>query len=361
MRYRFLWLILVAMLLLAVLPAVAAPQADSVILFIGDGMGSGQIELTRRTNGGAPLVMQQLPYSGMVTTTSLGGHVTDSAAAGTALATGYKTKNGILGLSPDGKRLETILERCQKEQKSAGLITTDALWGATPAAFVSHVTSRDKYAEITLQTSNSGAQVLMGFGKDDFLPDAAGGARKDGKDLIATMKRANYEFVYTVAEFAKAKGSKLVGLFQEGKTAPRLADMVKAALPRLSANPKGFFLMVEGARIDWASHLSNPAGVMKELTNLDAAVAFAKDFARQHGRILVLVTADHETGGLVVEPAKQAKEAPSVKWTNPGGHTANPVHVFAFGPGAERFTGEMDNTQIPVKIAEILGCGKFPQ
>jgi len=420
MRFRAMLLLLAALSVASLLPfAHARPQADSVILFIGDGMGPGQIEMTAGAVG-HPLAMQKMPYSGTVTTLSVHGRVTDSAAASTALATGHKAENGVISVSPDGKSYETILERCLQSHKTAGVITTDALWGATPAGFGAHAPTRGQKASIALQMAESRAQVMMGYSQDQLLPKSAGGKREDGKDLIAWLEKAGYAVVYTRDELLKEKNQKVVGLFHDGAQAPRIADMVSAALDRLATNASGFFLVVEGARVDWASHESDPLGAFLETRDLDEAVAEAVKFAQKRGGTLVLVTADHETGGLQVEapsrlPAlgrakgtigeiasrlnadrtnvqqvmaeyagitdltaqeieriKQAKEAgpvigsllserAGVRWTSEGDHTATPVRVFAFGPGAERFAGEMDNTDIPRRIAEALGIGPFPK
>ena len=410
---------LICLTMLAAAPAPAEQRADSVILFIGDGMGPGQVDLARQAASGSPLEMERMPISGIVTTHSANQKVTDSAAAGTALATGRKTNNGMISVSPEGVRLETILERCQAARKSAGIITTDALHGATPAAFAAHVPSRGQAAEIAKQMAHSRAQVMMGFWKNQFLPEAAGGSRKDGLDLIAQMRRAGYDVVFTKEELAKARRPGLVGLFDDGEHAPTLAEMVRAALSRLGADANGFFLMVEGARIDWFCHDNDPAGSVRDTWQFDQAVGVGLDYARRRGRTLVVVTADHETGGLRLErPAKAhalgpvkgssaeiashlnkdrsntaqvmtewagisdltpeqvqkiktaedpagavaavLSERAGLSWSTKG-HTATPVRVFAFGPGSERFAGEMDNTDIPKRIAAALNLGAFPR
>jgi alkaline phosphatase len=395
---------------------VARPAADSAILFIGDGMGPGQVEMTAGADGRA-LAMQRMPYSGVVATTSIHGDVTDSAAAATALATGYKTENGMIAMSPEGRSLRTILEECQARGKSVGVITTDSLWGATPAGFAAHASSRGQYAEIAEQMAGSRAQVMLGYWKDEFEPKAAGGKREDGKDLLASLRKAGYAIVATRQELAAAKQPKLVGTFDDGPDAPTVADMVQAALVRLQTNPKGFFLVVEQARIDWEP--GDPSAVIADVNQLDEAAAAAEEFARSHGDTLVVVTADHETGGLVIDdPAKlpalakakgraggiashlnadrsnitqvmadfggvsdltpheaaQIKDAKEVegavgavlsaragvKWTSDGDHTARRVRIFAYGSGAERFTGELKNTDVPARIAAALGF-KFPR
>lgn len=390
--------------------ANARPAADSAILFVGDGMGPNQILLGRAAGGGDPLGMERMPYSGLVTTVAVGGEITDSAAASTALSSGYKTEGGMLGMTQNRQPRETILERCLRRGKSVGIISDDSLTGATPAGFASHVPSRGMRLEIAEQMAASGAQVMMGYGRDDFLPRTEEG-KTVGRDLVTELRRKGYEVVFTRDELSAAKGQRLIGLFDDDK-APTLDEMVKAALARLSRNENGFFLVVEQAWVDWKE--GDPSGVALDVLALDKAVSTALEFARSRGRTLVVVTADHETGDLqVTAPArlsvlssakgsapqmaegidkdrsnirqvlatsagmsdltdaevnqiKSAKDSGNaiaavisqragVHWAL--GHTATPVKAFAFGPGAEKFTGELDNTNIPQRIADTLGIG----
>jgi alkaline phosphatase len=412
--------VLLACLVVLALPASAGaqPPAESAVLLIGDGMGPVHVQIAH-TIVGQPLAMEKMPVSGLVATHQADGSVTDSAAAATALATGHKTKNGMVGVTPDGQRTENILERARALGKSTGVITTDSLTGATPAGFSAHVDSRGKRAEIAAQAAQSGSKVMLGFWKGDFLPKAAGGEREDGRDLIAEMQKAGYEIVYTQAQLEGATGKRIAGFFEDGPQAPQLADMVGKALAVLSQNPKGFVLAVESARIDWSSHENELVGAVRATLELDAAAGTAVEFARKRGRTLVVVTADHETGrpriddasklglmrDLKTEPAeiakrlntdrtnigqvmreyagisdlteadlkeiRQATEAAAgiakvisaragVSWYSTG-HTESRVPVFAFGPGADRFSGEMDNTDIPKRIAEAIGLGAFPK
>ncbi len=406
--------VLLLALLLSVVafsPLSAKPEANSAILFIGDGMGPGQVEMAAGAQG-KPLAMQRMPYSGVVSTLAVDGDITDSAAAGTALATGHKTKDGIIAMSPEGQVYPTILELSRKQGKSVGVISNDAIWGATPSSFAAHATSRGLYDEIALQMTESRAQVMMGYGQGALLPGSAGGKRKDEKNLLVSLKRSGYEIVTDREQLVKAKGAKLVGLYEDGPAAPRLVDAVQAALSRLSTNPKGFFLIVEQARVDWKP--GDPSGVVADVQELDEAVAAAVAFAQKRGRTLVVVTADHETGGLVVnepsklgilgqvkgdadsiashlnadrsnvaevmaeyagikdltpqemESIKAAKEPgpaigavlsarAGVAWTSDGHHTATPVRVFAYGPGSSRFAGSMENSDIPAKIGAAMG------
>ncbi len=412
-------LVLVCLMLGAVSsPISAQPPADSAILLIGDGMGPVHVKIAH-TIAGQPLEMEKMPVSGLATNPPAEGSVTDSAAAATALATGRKTKNGMLGVAPDGQRLENIMERARALGKSTGVITTDSLTGATPAGFSAHIDSRGKRAEIALQVARSGSEVMLGFWKGDFLPKADGGEREDERDLIAEMKKAGYQVVYTKTQLKAATDKRIAGFFDDGPEAPQLSEMVVKALSILSQNPKGFVLMVESARIDWSSHENELVGAVRATFELDGAVKTAVEFAQEQDHTLVVTTADHETGrpriddasklslmrDLKTEPAEIAKHLNQDR-TNIGqlmreyagisnlteaevneirkasdaaagiakvistragvswhvtGHTENPVPVFAFGPGADRFSGEMDNTDIPKRIAAVIGLGAFPK
>jgi alkaline phosphatase len=408
---RLLLLFLAALLGAASL-AMATPAADSVILFIGDGMGVAEIALGRAAAGGV-LTLDRMPYSGSVTTVSSGGEVTDSGAASTALSSGYKTENGMLGMTPNRKRVETILERCRRAGKSVGLVTNESLTGATPAGFAVHVPDRDLARQIAEQLASSDAAVMMGYGSEGFVSSAPVDAAKGASDIATRLRKKGYDLVLTREELANSNGERLVGLFREGSE-PELAEMVSAALARLRRNPKGFLLVVEQADVD--GRPGDPSGAALDILELDRAAGTALEFARRQGRSLVLVTADHETGGLQIgnpgllgalkgirasapEIAKRLNKDRSnvrevmkaeagiadlseaevsgiksaadpggaigsaisqrlgIKWT--AGHTATPVRVFAYGPGADRFTGEMDNTDIPKRIAATLGLGGF--
>jgi len=337
-----------ALLALAPCSALSAePSADSAILLIGDGMGPMQIHLSR-VEPGQPLEMEKLPVAGIMTTNSLGGRVTDSAAAGTALATGYKTENGRICTAPDNRTLQTILERARSMYKSTGIVTTDALHGATPASFAAHVDDRGKRTQIAAQLAASGVDVMMGFWKGEFIPRSAGGNREDNRDLIAEMRAKGYDVVFTRDELLKSKGDKVVANFED-ETAPTLAEMVTNAIDRLSRDPDGFLLIVEEARIDWECHDHKLPEAISFVRSLDKAVAAAVAAAEERGRTLVVVTADHETGGL----------APDSTWST-GGHTSTPVRILASGPGAEAFAGDLDNTDVPKRIADAIGLGRFP-
>jgi len=345
----FVLLTVLAMAVLGPVAAQAQPSTNSAILLIGDGMGPVQVEVAREYFNNQYLAMERTHDRGTVTTTNIDGKVTDSAAAGTALATGFKTKNGMIGMSPDKKVLESLLERAHSMYRSTGVITTDSLTGATPACFIAHVDSRGKKEEIASQIADANVDVMFGFSTNQFLPKSKGGERTDSRDLLVRFRQRGYEVVLTRDELLKAKGPRVVGMFEDGPTAPSLAEMVKVAVGYLSQDPDGYVLMVEGARIDWECHEHNLDGAMKELLAFDKAVVEAVGARRRPGRPLVVITADHETGGLQRD-----------KTFTTSGHTDTPVEVFAFGPEADAFQGKLDNTDIPHRLADIIGLGPFP-
>jgi len=365
-RRSFLAGLLLAALSLQVqaAPRTAAPK--NVILLIGDGMGAAETTLARLSLGKADsaLAMDSMRYAALVKThpADVGdarGILTDSAAAATALATGHKTKNGMLGVLPDGKRVRTILEAAKAQGKSGGLVTTVTITHATPAGFAAHVDSRGDEATVAVQYLDGKIDVLMGGGEAFFMPQKAEGSkRKDDRDLLAEFRAAGYTVARTREEMLAAPRGRFLGLFNKGymqtkPPEPSLAEMTHKALDILSANQKGFFIMVEGGQIDSAGHANDTPNSVKQTLDFDAAIAEALDFARKRGDTLVIVTADHETGGLaIVGPASGTTAPFGTVWATKG-HTATVVPLLADGPGAELFSGVLDNTDIPKRIARL--------
>lgn len=345
------------LILLFALPCLGAQAPKNVILMIGDGMGVAQISLARLSLGASsqPLFMDTLPYAAFVNTQSANAVVTDSAAAGTALATGYKTNNGMISVLPDGTPVETILESAVKLRKAVGLVTTTTITHATPASFGAHVNSRGDEGDIAIQYIEKKIDVLLGGGRAMFAPKTS----KGGRDLLGEAERAGYVIVDSRDSLLSARGSKLLGLFQDGALTtdppePTLAEMTEKAIQVLSADNDGFFLMVEGGQIDWRCHDNDRVGTIKQVLQFDLAVGKALDFARHNGNTLLIVTADHETGGLAITGND------SISWGSKG-HTGATVPLLAYGPGAERFCGVLDNTDVPKRIAELWRVKQFPQ
>lgn len=337
--------------LLAAAPAAVAPR--NIIFIIGDGMGQSAQKFASLHAHGAPgkLVMESLPVAGMATTFSANAAVTDSAASGTALAGGYKTNNGMLGMNPAQKMFRTIAEEARDAGKSVGLLTTDALTGATPAAFVAHVPSRGMAIEIAEFTAGSGFDLLWGGNRKAFLPPPAG-IRKDGRDLTAEMTQKGYSEVKSAADVAKSTG-RVFGFEDRWKEDIRLLSQVsRAAFEKLSANPNGFFLMVECSYPDYGGHGNNPDLSVLGVLTTDFVVRTAVDFAAQRKDTLVVVTADHETGGIFTTYNRTNPKRPWIIYTATG-HTGSPVNIFAYGPGAENFQGTLDNTEISATFAKL--------
>jgi len=299
-------------------PSPSVRTVKNVILLIGDGMGIEHIDLTRICTVGedGKLNVDYLDEDpGWVATVSLDG-VTDSAAAGTALATGFKTENGMVSVLPDGTVLETVLERAESIGKSTGLISSVALIDATPAVFCSHTDYRGNYAYIAEQMAYAGVDVLLGSGEGYFLPKGEPmGQRLDGRDIIGEMQDMGYYYVESREELINADvdDGKLLGFFgglwaqtymldREGRSnEPALSEMTSKAIEVLNQDKDGFFLMVEGGAIDWLAHNRDPAGVVADTFEFDKAVGVALDFAKKDRNTLVLVTADHETGALEID------------------------------------------------------------
>jgi alkaline phosphatase len=348
---------------------------QNIILCIGDGMGLNQIAMARQKIGGLDgrLWMETLPIAGLVRTFSADSAITDSAAASTAMACGIKTNNGVLGIGTDGKAYASILELLAGRGFRTGLVVTSTISHATPAGFASHVSSRGSENEIAEQMLNHRIDILFGGGRQYWLPaGVAEGKRSDTQNLLNLARQRGYRIIENKAEMDKLTYGPVIGLFNDdGLTTfepePMLAEMAAKAISLLNTKnsdwfapePK-FFLMIEGSQIDWAGHNNDTHNSIRQTLLFDMAVKAAIDFARQDRRTLLIVTADHETGGLLLQKDNSDPEKIHLKWHTTD-HTGVDVPLFAFGPGAVEFAGVQDNTEIPRKIAELLSIDTFPQ
>ena len=362
---RLILLSLSVLFVMVFSPLQAAQAPKNVIYLIGDGMGVAQVTLARLTTG-KPLAMDSMPVGGFVKTQSANAAVTDSGAAGTALATGFKTNNGMISTLPDGKTVQTILEAAAKTGRAVGIVTTVTITHATPASFGAHVAARASQADIAPQYLDKKIDVIMGGGRQFFIPKSrAGSKRTDETDLIARARSGGYTYVETAEELTAANGNKLLGLFEMDALSatgrqPPLARMTKKAISALSRDKDGFFVMIEGGQIDWRCHANDAAGTVMHMLDFDAAVGQALEYARKNGNTLVIVTADHETGGLTLLGSEEGGNefTPTFSTTS---HSAVNVPFFAYGPGSEVFGGVMDNTDIPKKIAKLWGVKGFAE
>jgi alkaline phosphatase len=350
-------------------------QARAIILFIGDGMGEAHRTAARwsAVGQGGALAMDRMPFMGWSHTHAANGAITDSAAAATALATGVKTNNGMIGQAPDGTPLTTILERAQTKGMAVGLVTTVQVSHATPAAFAAHVPDRDMMAEIARQMLEARVDVLLGGGENQFVATTASGCfgsgtRTDGRDLIDEAVQAGYTHVCTASAFTAVPTSttRLLGLFaDEAMTrpfSPSLKDMTQKAIDILSQDPDGFFLMVEGGQIDWASHANNASDAISDTIGLDETITVAQAYASTVSNTLVIVTADHETGGMSVS-LEGGEEGPFympegtpfyVNWESTE-HTGADVPTTSLGPWSDLLAGSYENTHIHDVMCMALG------
>ncbi len=291
------------------------PIARNIILLIGDGMGPHHVTAARYKEVGpaGSLNMDLMPVAGFAHTYSSNALVTDSAAAGTAIASGVKTYSGAIGVDADGNPVGTILEIAQSMGKATGLVTTVQVAHATPAAFAAHVPSRGMMTEIAKQILDHGVDVILGGGEHQWVPQDEAecfgpGERTDGLNLIQSAVATGYAHVCTEPAFDEvdpANTSKLLGLFADGGMSrpyqPSLVAMTQKAIDILSRDPDGFFLMVEAGQIDWASHGNDAANAIDDTIEFDEAVGVARAFAAANPDTLVIATSDHETGGMTVE------------------------------------------------------------
>ncbi len=330
-----------------------APRA--VILMIGDGMGFPHVAGGGLYANGATgsLVMETLPHQGRLRTTSLSG-TTDSAASATALGTGNKTENAHLAVDPDGAALTSLRELADDAGLATGVVTTDALTGATPGAFLVHTESRYDTKEIVAQITD-----LVSTGQPSVL--LGGGL----KELSASLGALDVDRVDTPDALAAAELSErpVVGLFADGRmdyvldadgSQPSMAELTAGALSLLEDDPAGFFLVVEGARIDHASHNRDTDRVHPETAGFDVAVEVAADWVAAHPHATLIVTADHECGGMTVADTGAAGELPETGWRW-GDHTNVDVPIFATGDGTEVFAGaRLSNTAVHAVLASAI-------
>jgi alkaline phosphatase len=308
-RVRFAFAGLALSLLAASAFAASAPPSDlprNVILMIPDGCGTASLNLGRLVAGHA-LALDGI-LMGACETSSADALITDSAAGVTAYASGIRTRNRVLGLDPEMRPVATILEGAHAKGMSTGLVATSRITHATPAGFAAHVPERNNEDQIAAQELEHRVDVLLGGGRRFFVPGGSGGSRTDSRDLIAEARQHGYTVLEKRGDLRAALRTPVLGLFtpdhmsyeidRDTLAEPSLAEMARTAIALLSRNPKGFFIMIEGSRIDHAAHQNDPATHARDVLAYDDAVKVALDFARHDRHTLVVSVADHETGGL---------------------------------------------------------------
>ena len=380
-------------------------KAKYVFYFIGDGMGFTHVALAEAYKsltedgtqvGSKGLTFTSFPVLGMATTYSANMPITCSSAAGTALSTGFKTNNGMLGVAPDSSALESISYKFHKAGKKVGIMTSVTIDHATPGAFYAHSASRNDYYSIACELGKTGFEF---FGGGSFYTPIPNG--DSSKSAYILTENDGYTFAYGLDQFNEKKGTtdKIILMQREGRSGNlpysfsrkdkelTLRQVVSAAVEFLD-NKDGFFIMAEGGMIDWAAHANDAANTIFEVLDMDSAIEVAYEFYKKHPEeTLIVVAADHETGGVTLGRGKgytfdlsvirdQAKkvhdlnvdnymsdenlsvnevsEAANIGWTTTS-HTGGAIPVFSIGAGSEKFAGRMNNTDIPRRICEAAG------
>ncbi len=331
-------------------------KPKNVILVIGDGMGVPQVYtsvVAQRDRNSAFLLF---PFSGFSRTYSRNKYRTDSAAGGTALTTGHKVDNKHVNWGPDSVRYNTIFDDAVAQGKSTGFVVTSSVLDATPASTYGHVPYRKMFDTLSLQMSQCQHSVMVGGGGKYFETSN----RKDGLAPLDTLAKRGYTVVNTLDEMRRFRGDRLVALLYEGDplTAPSRGNMLEVAtrkaLEMLNRNSKGFALMIEGSQIDWACHNNDTAYLRAEMADFERVLDAVLEFAERDGHTLVVVTADHETGGVTLPSGDIEKGENEVKFLW-GSHTGCMVPVFSYGPGSHVFSGIQENVDIPNKIRIVMG------
>lgn len=337
--------------------------AKNIILMIGDGMGLGQITAGMYANGNH-LNLEKFPIVGLQKTYSYNNLITDSAASATAIACGVKTYNAAIGVDKDTIPVQSILEEAEIKGLKTGLIATSTIVHATPAAFISHQPMRSMYEYIAEDFLKTDIDLFIGGGYKFFNEQ-----RKKETDLIPKLKEQGF----TVSSISQeeledvdlAEVKKLAYFTANDSPIPEATG--RDYLPKASIiaakflnrhKKQGFFLMIEGSQIDWGGHANDTKYIITEVKDFDKAIGEVLDFAKKDKETLVIVTADHETGGFAINP-KSRMDSIRGAFTS-SYHTGTMVPVFAYGPGSELFSGIYENTAIYHKMRKALGFDRAP-
>ena len=340
-------------------------KAKNVILLIGDGTGLSQISSAFYFKKTKPNYAR-FKSIGLMKTSSSREDITDSAAGATAFSSGIKTYNGAIGVADDSTKVKTLVEIVSPLHIKTGVISTSSILHATPASFYAHVINRGLYEDIAADMVVSDIDFFAGGGTKFF------NKRKDGKNLLEELKAKGFGIDTTALGNFEGikKHSKMGYLLAENHLDPVakgrgdfLSNATELGIEFLSKDQdnSNFFLMVEGSQIDWGGHANDADYLISELIDFDDAIGKALDFAEKDGNTLVIVTADHETGGFTLSSTlKKTEEGKSYSDYNEitgtfstNGHSATLVPVFAYGPGSEAFSGVYENTEIFYKILEV--------
>ena len=346
-------ILLIAFTTFATLAAVEEQEVKNIIFLIGDGMGLASASMMQLENNYEPTIFDSADNIALQKTYSLDNRVTDSAASGTALATGFKTNNTMLGQLPDGTNPESLMELAADKGKATGLVVTTYLQHATPGAFYAHVPSRHEYATISEQLLASDIDIAIGGGMAFF---------KERYNNHKKATKAITESGFTLVESLDAdmSGERILALLADKEIENRTGYLAKAtamAIEHLDNNDNGFVLMVEGSLIDGMGHGNDAKGQQGEMRDFMEAIEVAVAYAREHTDTLVVVTADHETGGLAIISGNAdfnlSEQGVEYKWAT-GGHSGVMVPIYLYGTGAELINGVMENADLGKRLKELI-------
>ena len=346
---------LIVVLLATTILTAKAQEVKSIIYLIGDGMGLSSVSMMMVEGGYEPTIFDGAENIALQKTYSMDNRVTDSAASGTALATGCKTNNTYLGVTADGAVLENLMEVAHGKGKRTGLVVTTYIQHATPAAFYAHVPSRHEYLTISEQLLASNIDVAIGGGMAFFK-------ERYGEEVEATIAKSGYQLATSLDEVGKAKGKKpllaLLADYEVGSNSGTyLADATSEALRLLEEDKDGFVLMVEGSLIDGMGHGNDAKAQQVEMQGFMGAIEVAVAYAESHPGTLVVVTSDHSTGGLSIVSADAdftlSEQGVDYRWTTTG-HSVEMIPIYLYGTGAEKINGIMENADLGAKLRELI-------
>ena len=334
-------------------------KPKNIILLIGDGMGLTQVS-TAYYYQDTPSNFSRFKHIGLHQNEPTSHKVTDSAAGATAFSAGVKTYNGAIGVDRDTVSVPTILEMVAADGWSTGVVATSSIQHATPASFYAHTASRQSYEEISRQLVDAPVNFFAGGGLEFFAK------RSDGINYVDSLIQRGFQVDTNTLGNAKLDINKKYGFLLAPDGMPKMQDgrgdflpkATEMAIQHLSQDKDGFFLMVEGSQIDWGGHANDAEYVIQETIDFDQTIGKALDFAEKDGNTLVIVTADHETGGLSLSAATVFGQGDYTKITpsfSTGNHSAALIPVFAYGPGAEHFMGIYQNSDIFDQMLKAIG------
>lgn len=350
---------LVATLSLGITTLFAEQPIKNIIYLIGDGMSIASVSMMQLVNQYEPTIFDQAENIALQKSYSADNRVTDSAASGTALATGHKTNNTYLGVRPDSTAVESLMELAQHKGKATGVIVTTYLQHATPAAFYAHVPSRHEYALISEQLLESNLDLAIGGGME-FFNERYGNQRK----ALKAIDKSEWTLARTMEDVEESSAeNRVLALLADKEVGQDSGDYLSKATSKAlellesRGGDQGFVLMVEGSLIDGMGHGNDAIAQQAEMRSFMGAIEVAVEYAKSHPGTLVVVTADHGTGGLALVSANAdftlSEQGVEFRWCT-GGHSGEMIPIYLYGTGAESINGIMENSELGNKLKELI-------